>query len=229
MSANERRGAETTRLLKKCSMFMRRIRWIEFRPAFVSVYATVVACLLLTEPIPAVELTPSSSPSPPTMPRTSSIYAKMVIAMRRESPPSAISYDETFTPSGLKVTIEAGRRQRPRPYLVFSPDAQQEVFEVTQRDTAGAADVVDRTTGQRFSGSSIFWAPTWLSVHSAGPLSARGAALGSPPSPLPAVRRPLPATSAEPACSGKGPRGSSPRPWSSTTGTTKSKTPVRKP
>lgn len=167
-------------------MFTRRIRWIEFRPAFVSVCATVVAGLLLMDPIAAVELTPSSSPEPATVPRTSAIYTKMVVAMRRESPPTAISYEETFTPSGLKVTIEAGPHRGPRPTLVFSPNAQQEVFEVTQRDT-GAADVVDRRTGQRFSGTSIFWAPTWSSVHAASPLSGNSTAPTSTPSASSAV------------------------------------------
>ncbi|HEX3466567.1 MAG TPA: hypothetical protein VHT05_00545 [Candidatus Elarobacter sp.] len=110
----------------------------------------------------------------PASPSVSAIYTRMALAMRQESPAAALSYRETFVPAGLTISIAGAKGDDVRPRLVFAPRTQPAVFDVSQR-ADGVSDVVDRTTGARFTGSSLFWAPTWWAVHTSGAVAADSA------------------------------------------------------
>jgi hypothetical protein len=118
--------------------------------------------------------------APLSNPSASSIYTRMVLAMQRESPPTTLAYRETFTPNGLTIQIGVRRREAPRPQLVFAPNAQVSLLDVTQGED-GISEVTDRATGSHFTGTSLFWAPTWSGVHTSAAVSAAASPLPVPP------------------------------------------------
>lgn len=85
-------------------------------------------------------------------------YGEMVRAMQGLAFPNAVRYEESVEPHGMSLAIR-DQKGTPTPTLDFTRNAEPTQFSV--HETASQTDVTDRTTGQHYVGSKIFWCATW--------------------------------------------------------------------
>jgi len=93
----------------------------------------------------------------------SSIYTRMVEAMRSVLSAGPMTYDVTFEPHGLSINL-IDRDRTTRPALVFSPRTTDNVMNVRENGD-GIIDATDPESGKHFVGPSTFWAATWTEAR----------------------------------------------------------------
>jgi hypothetical protein len=106
----------------------------------------------------------ASPPPAPGTPDAGAMFARMAAAMQSQSPPPALSYDETVVPHGLGLRImEAGGKAAF--HVVFSSDSTVRVFHVEQHDEQNAI-VVDNSSSKSYTADQLFLSATWTSMPS---------------------------------------------------------------